>query len=95
MQNWLALAGFVLGLFTSLAGALAWYATSVRKRYAAERDFQHLKRNYEQLAANQGVMLSNFAELDSKLGDIHEAIADMDARMQWFDIPKKKPVDYE
>lgn len=45
----LPIAGFLLGLLTSLAGVLVFYRNSVQKRYAAERDFQHLKRNYESI----------------------------------------------
>lgn len=41
--------GFVLGLLTAGAGLLAYYRSSLKKEYAAERDFQHLKRNQEQL----------------------------------------------
>ena len=45
--------GIVLGamsLFTGVFGAIAWYRAGVRKAYAAERDFNHLKNNYRQLA---------------------------------------------
>lgn len=42
----------LLSLFTGFAGALAWYSSRVKKQYAAERDFGHLKRNYEQLSQN-------------------------------------------
>lgn len=52
-NDFVAILGFILGLLTSLAGFLAWYGSSVKKSYAAERDFNHLRRNYEQLAENQ------------------------------------------
>ncbi|MEM6837690.1 MAG: hypothetical protein AAF609_12640 [Cyanobacteria bacterium P01_C01_bin.120] len=41
-----------LSLLTGLAGAFAWHTAKTRKQYAAERDFQHLKRNYEALVLN-------------------------------------------
>ena len=39
-----------MSLFTGIFGAIAWYRAGVRKAYAAERDFNHLKNNYRQLA---------------------------------------------
>jgi len=45
----LPFAGFLLGLLTALAGLFAYYKNSLKKSYAAERDFQHLKRNQEQM----------------------------------------------
>ena len=44
----IALGGLGLGLLTSLAAALTWHTNGTKKAYAAERDFQHIKRNYEQ-----------------------------------------------
>jgi len=57
---------FVL-LFLSVGSALfaivTWYSATVQKRYASQRDFEHLKRNYQQLAENQAQILK---ELDSR-----------------------------
>lgn len=89
MQNFVALGGFLLGLLTSLLGALAWYGSAVRKRYAAERDFQHLKNNYAQLAANQGTILSALQETNDKLGDIHTEVADLVGDIAVLDIPRR------
>ncbi|MEL6402097.1 MAG: hypothetical protein AAFR26_23945 [Cyanobacteria bacterium J06626_4] len=53
MNDLSLLLGIVLGmmsLFTGVFGAIAWYRSNVRKAYAAERDFNHLKNNYRQLA---------------------------------------------
>lgn len=89
MGNYLALGGFILGLLTSLFGAIAWYGSAVQKRYAAERDFQHLKRNYEQLAANQGTILASLNDTNEKLGDIHTELADLTGDIAMLDIPRK------
>lgn len=55
VNAWVAVASFVLTLFTTSLGALVWYASSEKKKYAAERDFQHLKNN--QLQMSQGLDL--------------------------------------
>lgn len=67
LNDFIAIGGFILGIITAFAGWLAWYGSSVKKRYAAERDFAHLKRNYEQLAENQKEMIRL---LDDLTGDI-------------------------
>lgn len=69
-NDFVAIGGFILGLLTSLAGFLVWYGSSVRKSYAAERDFAHLRRNYEQLAENQKHMLIELQNIDEGIKDI-------------------------
>ena len=39
-----------LGLAGFLTGVGLWYRGAVQKSYAAQRDFEHLKRNYQQLS---------------------------------------------
>ena len=53
----------IISLVTAVLGAIAWYRGSVVKDYAASRDFNHLKRSYEQLATNQAEILK---ELDTR-----------------------------
>ena len=77
LNDFIAVVGFIIGVLTSFAGFLAWYSSSVKKSYAAERDFNHLRRNYEQLSANQGVMMSNMKEIDDSLKDIKDMLKDM------------------
>ncbi|MEO1444791.1 MAG: hypothetical protein AAFV46_00885 [Cyanobacteria bacterium J06635_11] len=45
-----------MGLFSFIGGVIAWYGATVKKQYAAERDFGHLKKSYESLAHNIGSM---------------------------------------
>lgn len=58
----------VLGLLSTCGGAIAVYRSNVTKEYAAQRDFAHLRKNYEQLSSAVG-------ELDDRLNGIqHELI---------------------
>lgn len=50
MQEYISLISLVMGLTSFIGGLVLWYRGAVEKRFAAERDFQHLKRNQEQLA---------------------------------------------
>ncbi len=43
---WIAV---TISLLTFTGGVLMWYSGTIQKRYAAQRDYEHLKRNYEQL----------------------------------------------
>ena len=60
-----------LSLVTGLIGAIAWYSSKVKKEYAAQRDFNHLKNNYQQLAINVEnlwrLMDDSFREHEEKL----------------------------
>ncbi len=51
LSDWQNLLSLALGLGGFLSGGLMWYRGAVRKSYAAERDFAHLRRNQEQIQA--------------------------------------------
>ncbi|WP_448286101.1 hypothetical protein [Phormidesmis priestleyi] len=40
---------FAAGAGSAVWGMISWYAGAEKKKYAAEREFQHLKRNQEQM----------------------------------------------
>ena len=46
----IAILGALLGLMGSIATGVTWYRSAIRKEYAAQRDFNHLKNNYESLS---------------------------------------------
>lgn len=50
----------VISLISFVSGGIAWYSSAVRKSYAAERDFQHLRRNQEQLSSGIAECLKEF-----------------------------------
>lgn len=63
MQNvvvWAGLIGSFFGIATSFIAIGSIYRSSIRKGYAAERDFQHLQRNYEALIQNMNFLTKNF-----------------------------------
>ncbi|MEM9766847.1 MAG: hypothetical protein AAF892_03055 [Cyanobacteria bacterium P01_D01_bin.71] len=51
-----------LSLLTGVVGAIAWHTARTRKQYAAERDFAHLKRNYQQLTHHVEWLMKEFQE---------------------------------
>lgn len=64
IQEWIPLA---IGIITFLGGTLAWYSGAVEKRYAAQRDFAHLRENQKQIS--QGVS-DLFKEQDRRFDEL-------------------------
>ena len=60
MKPTIELIAISISVCTFLAGIFAWYSATVVKRYAAQRDFEHLRRNYAQLAENQAAIMKEF-----------------------------------
>jgi hypothetical protein len=69
MAEYIGLIGGVIGIIGAAAGFFAWYASNVKKSYAAERDFGHIKRNLEQMSLN-------VAELDKHNNQFSEYVRD-------------------
>ena len=46
----LSYASILMGLVATISGAIAWYRSTVRKQYASERDFNHIRNSIAQLA---------------------------------------------
>lgn len=42
----------VMGITSLVGGFLLWHRGSVEKRYAAERDFAHIRNDFKSLSAN-------------------------------------------
>lgn len=70
----IAFGSLLLGLSTTILGGIAWYVNSAKEKYAAQRDFAHLRRNQEQIS--QGItMLSD--QVDSRLDVIERDILEI------------------
>lgn len=72
-------AALVVGVITSIGGGVAWYSAFVRKQYAAERDFQHLKRNYETM---RDALSALEDDLDKRLDKVDLQQVHMTAMLQ-------------
>ncbi len=67
----------IMGVISFVGGAVAWYSAAVKKRYASERDFNHLKRNYESLSTN----IASLSDLlDQRLDNITLIMAKIETR---------------
>ena len=82
------LIGLVMGVISFLGGVVMWHKGSVEKRYAAQRDFQHLKRNYQQLTTaldhlDEGVGEGN-DQLKRELTDIKASLNEVKMLLQFL-----------
>lgn len=68
----------VMSVITFASGTLAWYSARVQKTYAAQRDFEHLKRNYNQMSENLAAIAEEidrrFDSLDRDGDDIRQKL---------------------
>ena len=67
----------IMGVASFAGGLISLYGAVVRKRYAAERDFGHLKRSYENLSSNVEA-LTRFQ--DDRFDDVDKTL--MEIRLQ-------------
>jgi len=52
IEQIISLVSISIAIISSLIGILFWYKATVEKRYASERDFQHVKNSISTLISN-------------------------------------------
>jgi hypothetical protein len=60
--EWTGFISSAFGVVSLSIGGLLWWEGRVRKSYAAERDFAHLRRQYEQLSQNLATLSDDLSE---------------------------------
>lgn len=78
IQTTLAVAGFFLAIGSNLIWLLVTYANGEKKKYAAERDFNHIKNNQIQISQGIGLLTK---DLDNRLDDIDKNLVEIKAYM--------------
>lgn len=74
IQTTLAVAGFFLAIGSNLIWLLVTYANGEKKKYAAERDFNHIKNNQLQISEGIGILTK---DLDNRLDDIDKTLIEI------------------
>ena len=67
IKGLISIATFLAGAGSAVWGMLQYYSSSEKKKFAAEREFMHLKRNQEQM---QQVLSKVMDELDDQGDDL-------------------------
>lgn len=80
-QTLIALGAFALALLTNIFGVIVWYAVwyanSEKKKYAAERDFNHLKNNQKGISDGIAHIADDFDKRFDEL-EKHLSLQDYD-----------------
>lgn len=74
----IALGSLLLYFVSSLIAVTIWYGKSEKKKYGLERDFNHLKRNYEQIQNGLNLILR---ETEHKLNLISRDILEIKSKL--------------
>ena len=67
VKSIIAILTFLAGAGSAVLGMLRWFATAEKKKYAAEREFGHLKRNQEQMQQTLKSLSDDFDEMSADL----------------------------
>lgn len=67
LKEWLAIIVSVLGIFGFIGTVIVYHRAAVIKSYAAERDFNHLRGNQQQ-------MVTLLTQIDDKIVEIHHEL---------------------
>ena len=67
LQNFISLATYLAGVGSAVWGMLQFYSSSEKKKFAAEREFQHLKRNQQQMQEALAKMMEELDELSDDM----------------------------
>lgn len=80
IETLIAIASFTLGIGSTLWAVVQWYSASQTKRYAAERDFGHLLRNYESIQQILNQQSEELEELRLLISDMSRVFSILLAR---------------
>lgn len=60
MNDLIAVGSLTFTVISGIVASAFWYANTEKRRYGLERDFAHLKRNYEQIQQSLNLILTEF-----------------------------------
>ncbi|WP_427159401.1 hypothetical protein ACQFX9_25785 [Aliinostoc sp. HNIBRCY26] len=75
----IALGSLALATITTVIGGILWYANAEKKKYAAERDFAHIRRNQEQMQLGLNTLLQ---ELDRRFDVVERDILEIKSTLK-------------
>lgn len=74
----IALISLCIAIVTSLIGLVFWYVNTEKRKYGLERDFAHIKRNYDQISQNLKVIIS---EIDHRFDAIDKTLIEIKSKI--------------
>ena len=77
-SDYIAIISLVIAAVTSLSSLVLWYANSEKRKYGLERDFGHIRRNYEQIQLSLNGI---FKEIDRRFDITERDILEIKSRL--------------
>jgi uncharacterized protein YoxC len=81
MDSWREWLTFGMGLSGFVGGAILWYRGSVEKQYASQRDFQHIRRNQEQIQQAAKLLADDLETTSHEVRSIYENTKDLEIKV--------------
>ncbi|MDJ0737342.1 MAG: hypothetical protein QNJ47_25310 [Nostocaceae cyanobacterium] len=78
VNDLIALCPLLLSIGGNAIAIVLWYVNSEKRKYGLERDFLHLKRNYEQINSN---LLAILYELDNRFDRVKRDILEVKSNL--------------
>ncbi|MBW4479677.1 MAG: hypothetical protein KME54_23230 [Tolypothrix brevis GSE-NOS-MK-07-07A] len=76
-----------VGFIPYVINATLWFVSAEKKKYAAERDFQHLKNNQKDISSG---IASLGKDIDDYMHDLNRDILEIKLKLD-IEIPRPKP----
>lgn len=74
----------VASVVSLIIGVASWHGSTVKKAYAAERNFNHVKNDLKQLSGSMAVILDDakerFDQIDHTLETIQQSVDELKSR---------------
>lgn len=77
INDLIAIVGLIITIITALTGLILYYVNAEKRKYGLERDFAHMKRNYEQITQNLNVIIT---ELDHRFDAIDKTLIEIKSK---------------
>lgn len=79
LEHWALIITLILTLGSNLLWLLNYYSGNQKKQYAAEREFQHLKKNQEQLLLN---LTNIFQDIEAEYKFISRDLVEIKSKLE-------------
>ncbi|BAY85985.1 hypothetical protein NIES267_54910 [Calothrix parasitica NIES-267] len=78
INNLVAIIGLIITILTALTGMIIYYVNAEKRKYGLERDFAHIKGNYEQINRN---LHSILVEIDHRFDVIDRTLIEIKSKI--------------
>ena len=78
INNLVAIIGLIITILTALTGMIIYYVNAEKRKYGLERDFAHIKRNYEQISQSLNLITT---EIDHRFDAVERILIEIKSKV--------------